>query len=467
MAIAMVYLLLMQKKAITNKNLHMKKIIFCSLLTAFSAMAFCQSTVLPTAPQKGITVITNATVHNGNGKTIENATIVITDGKITAVGNNIPTPANAIVVDAKGKQVYPGLILPVSNLGLVEISSVRATSDVQEIGDMNPNVRSIVAYNADSKVINTLRSNGILMANIVPQGSFLAGSSSVVQLDAWNWEDAAVKTDAGMHFYMPSLMARGRGFGGGGGGGRFGPQQQSQTDPVKEGLDKIEGLKTFFREAKAYLSEPNHKETNLKFEAVKGLFDRTQKFYVHANIVKQMLVALDFVKEFNFDVVIVGGSDSWQIADLLKQHNVAVVLQQQHSLPTLDDDDIDQPYKSATALQKAGVVYSISDDDPQTRGRNIAFNAGTAVAYGLTKEEALQAITLNAAKIMGVSDKAGSIEVGKDANIIISEGDILDMGTSKVTEAFIQGRKIDLTDKQKLLNERYEKKYDLKKAKPF
>lgn len=445
----------------------MKKIIIIYFLTVFCAIAIGQSTVLPTPQQKGVTVITNATVHNGNGKTIENATIVITDGKITAVGNNIPAPANATVVDAKGKQVYPGLILPVSNLGLVEISSVRATTDVQEIGDMNPNVRSIVAYNADSKVINTLRSNGILMANIVPQGSFLAGSSSVVQLDAWNWEDAAVKTDAGMHFYMPSLMARARGFGGGGRGGRFGPQQQSQTDPVKEGLDKIEGLKTFFREAKAYLAEPSHKETNLKFEAVKGLFDRTQKFYIHANIVKQMLVALDFVKEFNFDVVIVGASDSWQIADLLKQHNIAVILQQQHSLPTLADDDIDQPYKSASALQKAGVVFSISDDDPQTRGRNIAFNAGTAVAYGLTKEEALQAMTLNAAKILGVSDKVGSIEVGKDANIIISEGDILDMSTSKVTDAFIQGRKIDLTDKQKLLNERYEKKYDLKKAKPF
>jgi imidazolonepropionase-like amidohydrolase len=446
----------------------MKKIILNFLTIALGATAFCQSTVLPTPEQKGVTVITNATVHTGNGKTIENASIVITDGKITAVGNNISTPANATVVDAKGKQVYPGLILPISNLGLVEISSVRASSDVQEIGDMNPNVRSIVAYNTDSKVINTLRSNGILMANIVPQGTFLAGSSSVVQLDAWNWEDAAVKTDAGMHFYMPSLMARNRGFGGGGGGGgRFGPQAQAQTDPVKEGLDKIEGLKTFFREAKAYLAESSHKESNLKFDAVKGLFDRTQKFYVHANIVKQMLVALDFVKEFNFDVVIVGGSDSWQIADLLKQNNVAVVLQQQHSLPTLDDDDVDQPYKSAAALQKAGVVFSISDDDGQTRGRNLAFNAGTAAAYGLTKDEALQAITLNAAKILGVSDKAGSIEVGKDANIIISEGDILDMETSKVTDAFIKGRKIDLTDKQKLLNERYEKKYELKKAKPF
>lgn len=445
----------------------MKKIILSYLSIALVTMAVAQSTVLPTPPQKGTTVITNATVHTGNGKTIENASIVITDGKISAVGNNISTPPGATTINAQGKHVYPGLMLPVSNLGLVEVSSIRSTSDVREIGDMNPEVRSIVAYNTDSKVINTLRSNGILLANIVPQGSFLAGSSSIVQLDAWNWEDAAVKTDAGMHFYMPSLMARPRGFGAGGGGGRFGPQVQNQSDPVKEGLDKIEGLKIFFREAKAYLAEPAHKETNLKFESVKNLFDKSQKFYVHADIVKQMLVALDFVKEFNFDVVIVGGSDSWQIADLLKQHNVSVVLQQSHSLPTLEDDDVDQPYKSAAALQKAGVLFSISDDDGQTRGRNIAFNAGTAAAYGLTKEEALQAITLNAAKIMGVSDKAGSIEVGKDANIFISEGDILDMRTSKVTEAFIQGRKIDLTDKQKLLNDRYNKKYNLQQSKPF
>jgi imidazolonepropionase-like amidohydrolase len=200
----------------------------------------------------------------------------------------------------------------------------------------------------------------------------------------------------------------------------------------------------------------------LKLAAVKGLFDKTQKLYVHANTVKQMLIALDFVKEFNFDVVIVGGSDSWQIADLLKQHNVAVILNQSHSLPTLEDDDIDQPFKTAAMLQKAGVLYSMTDDDGQTRGRNLAFNAGEMANYGLTKEEALQAITLNAARILGISDKTGSIEVGKDANIVISQGDILDMRTSIITDAFIQGRKIDLTDKHKQLNERYNQKYKLK-----
>lgn len=439
----------------------MKKLFVFILLSVFGLAAFSQSNVLPAEKQKAPIVITNATIHTGNGEVLENASVVIVDGKITAVGKNVSVPAGAEVVDAKGKHVYPGLILPASALGLVEISAVRATNDAREIGELNPNVRSIVAYNTDSKVINTLRSNGVLAANVIPQGSFLAGSSSVVQLDAWTWTDAALKADAGMHLYMPSLMQRpnfGR-FGGGQGGPNAG---MPQTDPVKEGLGQLEKLKTFFREAKAYNAVSVHTETNLKYDAVKNLFNKTQKFYVHGNTVRQMLAALDFVKEFGFDVVIVGGSESWQIADLLKQHNVSVILQQMHSLPTTTDDDVDQPYKSAAALQKAGVTFAISDDDNQTRGRNIAFNAGTAVAYGLSKEEALAAITLNVAKIMGVADKTGSIEVGKDATIIISSGDILDMMTNNVTDAFIQGRKINLDDKQKQLNDRYEQKYELK-----
>ena len=162
-----------------------------------------------------------------------------------------------------------------------------------------------------------------------------------------------------------------------------------------------------------------------------------------------------------FEVVIVGGSESWQIADLLKQNNVAVILSQMHALPTLADDDVDQPYKSATALQKAGVLYSINDDDGQHRGRNLPFNAGTAAAYGITKEQALMAITLSAAKILGIADRTGSIEVGKDANIVISEGDILDMRSSIITNAIIQGRAVNLDDKHKQLYERYKVKYGI------
>ncbi len=435
----------------------MKHTILTVILFISCFQLVAQENVLPAPKQTQAIAITNATVHVGNGQVLNNATVVMVDGKITAVGNNVTIPSGAQKIDAIGKHVYPGLILASSNLGLVEIGNVRATNDVREIGEMNPNIRSIVAYNTDSKIINTLRGNGILLANIVPEGSLLTGSSSVVQLDAWNWEDAAYKTDQGIVLTMPSLMARPRGFGGF--GGNSGP---NATDPVKEGLEKIEQVKSFFREAKAYHALATHEETNLKFEAVKGLFDKSAKLYVRANTVKQMLVALDFVKEFGFDLVIIGGSDSWQIADLLKQNNVSVILNQPHSLPTLPDDDVDQPYKTPALLQKAGVNFVINDDDGQTRGRNLMFNAGTAVTYGLTKEQALQAITLNAAKVLGIEKQTGSIEVGKDANIIISEGDILDMRTNQVTQAFIQGRNINLDDKQKQLNDRYLKKYGLK-----
>jgi imidazolonepropionase-like amidohydrolase len=417
------------------------KRILTYITVIFSLKMSAQETVYPAPKQAQAIAITGATVHVGNGQILDHATVVMVDGKITAVGTNVSVPAGAQTIDARGKHVYPGLILSSSNLGLVEIGSVRATNDVRELGEMNPNVRAIAAYNTDSKIINTLRSNGILLANIVPEGGLLSGTSSVVQLDAWTPEDAAYRTDAGIHFNMPSMIARPRGFGSN--------SNQPTTDPVKEGLERVEKIKSFFREAKAYNAEPAHDETNLKFAAVKGLFDKSQKLFIHANTVKQMLVALDFVKEFGFDVVIVGGSDSWQIADL-------------HSLPTLDDDDVDQPYKTPAMLQKAGVTFAINDDDGQTRGRNLMFNAGTAVAYGLSKEEALQAITLNAARVLGVDKQTGSIETGKDANIIISEGDLLDMRTSQVTQAFIQGRNINLDDKQKQLNEKYLRKYGLK-----
>ena len=436
-----------------------KNIINTMLFCLLASFAWAQETVYPAKEYKGLTFITNATIHVGNGQVINGGTIKINNGKIEQVGTGIAVPADDVrVFDVKGKHVYPGLILANSQIGLIEVPTVRATVDAREIGEINPNIRSLVAYNTDSKVINTLRSNGILLTSIQPDGGLISGTSSVVQLDAWNWEDAAYATDNAVHFNMPSLLTR---RGGRGGFGGFGAQQPA-GDPVKRALEQVETVKAFFREAKLYNEAATHTATNLKYESVKGLFTKKQKLFIHCEIVKEMLIAVDFVKEFGFDVVIVGGTDSYLIADVLKNNHIAVILDQMHSLPTMVDDDIDQPFKTPAMLQKAGVLFAINDQDANTRSRNLAFNAGTAAAYGLSKEEALSAVTLNAAKILGIADRTGSIEVGKDANIVVSEGDILDMKTSVITHAFIQGRHVDLTDKHKQLYDRYKHKYGIK-----
>ena len=433
----------------------MKKYLIAGAISLVSiAQSRSQDNVYPAKEYKGVLFITYGTIHVGNGQVIENGTIKISNGKIIEVGQNVVVgQEDAKVVDAKGKQVYPGLILPETDLGLKEIgNNVRGSNDYFELGDLNPGIRSIVAYNTDSKITNTLKANGILLASVTPQGGTISGSSTVVQLDAWDWEGATYKMDGAIHLNMPSFIR---------------PIADATipltplTDPIKKSLEKVEEIKSFFREARSYFQESVHKETNLKFEAVKGLFDKKQKLFVHANQVKQLLIAIDFAKDFGFQLVIVGGKESWQIADLLKQNNIPVILQELHELPSTEDEDIDQPYKTPAQLQQAGVLFALNDENGTTRYRNLMFNAGTAAAYGLTREQALQAITLNSAKILGIDDRTGSIEAGKDANIVISEGDILDMRSSIIIHAFIQGREVSLDNKQKQLYERYMKKYGL------
>ena len=439
----------------------MKKFIWSCLLSVALLSAAAQEVIYPAKEFKGKTFITNGTIHVGNGTVIENGTIVISNGKITSVGAGAGSPgSDARVIDAKGKHVYPGLILANTDIGLKEIANgVRASNDYTELGDFNSNIRAITAYNTDSRVMAVLRSNGILLASVAPQGGSVSGSSTIVQLDAWNWEDAAYQMDAGMHINLPSFINRG-------GGRRFGGfpgfPGAGGAEAGKSSLEKVEEIKSFFRQAKAYLQEPVHNTINLKLEAMRPLMEKKQKLFVHGDQIKQMLIAIDFAKEFGVDVVIVGGSESFQIADLLKANNISVILDQCMNLPATEDDDIDQPFKTPAALQKAGVLYCISDDDANTRYRNLSYNAGIAATFGLTKEEALSAVTLNAAKILGVDGKTGSIEVGKDANIVVSEGDLLDMKSSTVTDALIQGRQVNLDNKQKQLYERYKYKYSLK-----
>jgi imidazolonepropionase-like amidohydrolase len=427
----------------------MKKLLIITLIGFKTLTGLGQETIYPAPAQTQTIALVHGTIHTGTGEIIEDGIVVISGGKVVNVGK-YSAIADAKIIDCSGKQVYPGLITPVTDLGLNEINAVRSTQDNYELGENNSNIRSLIAYNTDSKVINTLRSNGILLANIVPNGGIISGASSVVQLDAWNWEDAAYKTDGGIHFRMPSLANIPARYGGGG------------SDALKAANERIEKIRSFLREAKAYYTEAKHEHTNVKFEAVKGLFDQSKTFFVHCELVKEMLVAVSFAKEFNFRTVIVGGTDSWLITDYLKENNIAVILEEMHSLPVTQDDDVNLPYKTPYLLQQAGVLFAISDTHGETRGRNLMFNAGTAAAWGLTKEQALQAITLNAAKILGVDATTGSIEKGKDGNIVVSDGDILDMKTSKVVYAFIQGRQINLDDKHKQLNEKFKYKYGLK-----
>ena len=432
-----------------------KKYLSIFALALLGLTASAQDNVYPAAKQKGLIVITHTTVHVGNGSTLTDASVAFENGKITAVGN-VTVPAGATVIDGTGKQVYPGLILPTSDLGLREISSgVRGSNDYAEIGENNANIRSIVAYNTDSKIIGVLRENGILLAGVAPQGELIEGQSSVVQLDAWNFEDAAYKMDNGLYINLPSFMPRR--------GGRMAFMRPGPVgDPVKAAMDKVATIKAFFTDAKAYYQEKNHAANNLKLEAARGLFEGKQKLYVRANEVKQILIAMDIAKKFGFKLVIVGGTEAYQIADLLAAQNVPVILDRQHALPSMEDDDVDQPYKTPAALQKAGVLFCLNDTHDQSRFRNLAFNAGTAATYGLTKEQALSAVTFNAAKILGIEDKTGTIEAGKDANLLIVNGDLLDMKSSVISQAFIQGRNVSLDNKGKQLYERYKHKYQLK-----
>ncbi len=432
-----------------------KKNLSIIALALLGLTASAQDNVYPAGKQKGVTVITHATVHVGNGTTLTDASVSFENGKITGVGN-IVAPAGATLIDGTGKHLYPGLILPSSDLGLREISSgVRGSNDFAEIGENNANIRSIVAYNTDSKIIGVLRENGILLAGVAPQGELIEGQASVVQLDAWNYEDAVYKMDNGLYINMPSLMPRR--------GGRVAFMRPGPAgDPTKAAMDKIETIKAFFHDAKAYYQEKTHTANNLKLEAVRGLFEGKQKLFVRANEVKQMLLAMDLAKTFGFKLVIVGGTEAYQIAGLLAEQNVAIILDRQHSLPSMEDDDVDQPYKTPAALQKAGVLFCLNDTHDQSRFRNLAFNAGTAATYGLTKEQALSAVTLNPAKILGIDDKAGTLENGKDANLLMVNGDLLDMKSSVITQAFIQGRTVSLDNKGKQLYERFKHKYQLK-----
>ncbi|HEY1023541.1 MAG TPA: amidohydrolase family protein [Sphingobacteriaceae bacterium] len=427
-----------------------------SLLGLITAghIALGQANIYPAKPQSKPMAVVGATIHTGTGQVIQNGYISFDKGKITGIGDASSVKFNTAtteIINGAGKHIYPGFISPLTNLGLTEIESVRATLDFREVGNMNAHVRSVMAYNTDSKVPNTLRTNGILLAQVAPQGGTISGQSSLMELDGWNWEDAAYKTDVALHLNWPAMQQS---------GGRFGPRlsPEQQRERYQRSVDEIRG---FFTEAKAYYEAPKTEVFNARFAAVKRVFTGEEKVFVSANSAKDIIAAVTFFKGLDITPVLVGGRDAHLVTGLLKDNNISVIINEPHSLPGRTDDDVYLPYKQAKLLQDAGINYALSIDG-YWQQRNLPFMAGTAAAHGLTKEQALSAITLNPAKILGVDKTAGSLETGKDATFFVSSGDALDMRTNDVEQAFIRGKNLDLDNLHKQLYKRYSQKYDLK-----
>ncbi|MFT6066213.1 MAG: imidazolonepropionase-like amidohydrolase [Paraglaciecola sp.] len=431
----------------------MKKILYILLLFFCVGNSIAQQT--PADKQSTAISIEGATAHLGNGQVIKNSLIMFTDGKITFVGSATAKIARqGTIIKAEGKHVYPGFIAANASLGLVEIDAVKASADLDEIGLNNPHIRSLIAYNAESKVVESMRPNGVLMAQITPRGGRISGTSSIVQLDAWNWQDAAVKTDDAIHMNWPGSFTRGKWW--------LGEDPGLKVD-VKY-ADNIDKIKSYFLDAKNYLAG-NKEKKHLPYEATKGLFNGSQKLFIHVSGQREITDAITTAKEVGIDnLVIVRGDGADKVTDLLVKHKIPVILNRPHRNSNSEDDAYDYTYTIAKVLTDKGVLVSIGMEGQMERmnTRNLPFYAGTFAAHGLDKEVALQMLTGNTAKILGIDDMVGTLEVGKHATLFISEGDALDMRGNNLSKAYIQGRDISLETHQTELWKRYSDKYKSK-----
>ncbi|MAU72649.1 MAG: amidohydrolase [Pseudozobellia sp.] len=398
----------------------------------------------PANEQKEPVYIEGATAHLGNGEVIENSLVMFENGKLTFVGSAMTKIARrGKKIKGEGKHIYPGFIAPITSLGLVEIDAVRASKDQDEIGEMIPHVRSLIAYNTESKVVESMRPNGVLLGQITPVGGCISGTSSVVQFDAWNWEDAAVKVDDGIHLHWPSSY--------------------NGTKPNEKYVEQKREVEEFLKNSVAY-GKTGTEQLNQVFAAMQGLFDGSQKLYLYANSEKDILEGVTTVKELGVqEVVLVGGYEANKVTEFLKENKIAVLVRHTHMLPHTDDEDYDLPYKLPGLLLKAGLVVGLQNSEASNfQTRNLPFFAGQTVAHGLNKEQALQLITSNTAKILGISESYGTLEDGKSATLFISEGDALDMSGNQLISAFIDGREISLETHQTELWKRYSEKYKSK-----
>lgn len=430
----------------------MKKIISYSIALILLTAQFGHSQMpVPAKPQDKKIVLTGAVAHLGNGQVIQNAVIGFDKGKLTIVADASTNPNISGYEEMKvtGKHIYPGFILPNSQLGLMEVSSIRAMNDFNERGEMNPNVRALPAYNTDNEFTATMRFNGILLAESTPTGGMISGTSSVMELEGWNWEDAAHTPDVSIHLNWPPRMKRELDF-----------ATFTFSEAVNKDYEKnVNDLNQFFADASAY-GKLGNQERNLKMEAMQGLFDGKKSLSLHTDNPKEIIESVHFAQKFGVKrIVMVTSTGAYLVAEFLKENKIPVILTATHELPERPDDDIDMPYKLPFLLSSAGVTVSLSHTGMLGQARNLAFYAGTAVAYGMDKEEALKTVTSNSAKALGIDTRVGTLEVGKDATLFVANGDVFDFRTSILTHAFISGKNVTLNDKQQELYERYSRKY--------
>jgi len=421
----------------------MRKIFAPSLLAAVVAAT---AATAPVAAET--TVFRGGTVHPVSGPPIEGAVMVVEDGRIAAVGADVEVPAGdgVEVIDVTGKHLYPGFVHPASVLGLTEINSVRGTQDYEEIGDVNPELRAEVAWNADSLLLPVAVAGGVLTAHVVPRGGVFTGTSAVMQLTGWNWEDMTVAAPVGMHLTYPQLVS-------------LDDDDDEEEEEEGAGEEKEKALRAIDQtldDARAYLkAREAHAEGaprldyDPKLEALVPLLEGEMPLFLHADEKTQIESALDWAKEQGFGrIVLVAGSDVQYVAERLAEEGVPVILRRVLALPERDWEPYDAAYAAAAALHRAGVRFAIGDSGSAfeaPNARNLPFHAAMAAAFGLPKDVALESVTLAPAEILGVGDRLGSLDPGKDATFLVTDGDPLEIRT-RIERVWVGGREVDLTD---------------------
>lgn len=422
---------------------------------AVSGAAIAQDLGVPAPPQQLPIAIHNATIHPVSGPPIENGMIIIVNGKIAQVGRMgdqiFATNMTPVVVDAAGKHVYPGLVNPTTLIGLLEVGAVRATLDHSEVGAVTPEVRAAVAVNPDSTQIPVTRSNGVLTVGVMPEGGSITGRASVLRMDGWTWEGLTIADDAGLVINWPNVNPI-----------RSRWMQQSDEEQMENMRRNLRVIEDAFSAAAAYAAarkaDPSS-PTSTRWESMLPTLDGQKPVFIRAQEAEQIRSAVSWAVDRGFKPVIVGGRDAARCVDLLKRHDVGVIITGVHRLPTRDDSFYDEPFTLPAELEAAGIRWALgASSTGYGNDRNLPYHAATAVAYGLDHGAALRSITLSAAELLGVGDTLGSIEQGKAATLIITDGDPMEIAT-RVERAFIDGREIDLANKQTHLADKYRERY--------